>query len=281
MALPFANDGSFFEQFQAVQQRQRGQAGQLSAHQGQPAAPDGFSHGAPGEGLAAEQAAPQLHSAPHSQAAGQPHGNHDQGWQQQQHYPPANDGSWGRDWVASPPGGRGAGHHEPQQRQQQQQQQEQLEQLEPGEYRPEPGEARPQQLWQQEQLYYAEAAEPHQHGGGAGASAPAWDERVARETYDPATGQSYQEQQQRQYEADAAAAQQSYEQQQQQAAYAELPQISDFNACATWNGPYPGFVFKFGTLPLAWMYLPRLTTFLAFHPRRARLPCCQNWSRTF
>lgn len=96
--------------------------------------------------------------------------------------------------------------------------------------------------WQQEQRFYGEAAsEPRQHD---------WEQRVSQQTYDPDAGLSEAEIQQQLYLANGAAAQAVTSQQQQQPIYDAAYEVADFNACATWNGPFPGFVFKLGKLSI-------------------------------
>lgn len=252
MALPFANDGSFLEQFQAAQQRQQqGQAPQQQPELQQPTAAD--PRGQEPAGRSAPAYAEQhAQGASQRQGGAYGEGSQIQDWQQHlyQQHSGAESGPWGQpDWEppASAQHSTGSGHTAHQQQHTQQQ-------LEPGEYRPEAGEPdqhqQQKQIWQQEQQFYAEAAQPSafRYGGEPGTSASqAWDEQVVRETYDPAAGLTFPEQQQQEYEAGAAAAQQYYEQQQrQQASHAEPPQINDFNECPTFNGPFPGFVFKLG-----------------------------------
>lgn len=245
MSLPFANDGSFFEQFQ--QQHQQGQADQRRQQHQEIAAPDAYSNVPAGGGA---QAVQYEHSAAQWQCRDQSQGSYSQNWrlqpqpQCQQHHPEADDGSWGqqREWEPPQSAQRalpGAGYEN------------RWQPLEPGEYQPEPGEAQQQEMWQQEQQFYAEAAQPNAYQTG-NSSAQSRDELLAKGTYDSAAGllrydqhdqHEHEQQQQQQYDVEAEAARRSYE---QQAAYAEPPQINDFNACPTFNGPFPGFVFKLG-----------------------------------
>ena len=271
MSLPFANDGSFFEQFQQQQQQQqRGRADQRHQQHQETAAPDAYSNVPVGGGA---QAVQHEHSAAHWQRGDQSQGSYSQDWrlhsqpQDQQHHPDADDGSWGqqREWVppqsaqSAHPGAGCDNHWQP---------------LEPGEYQPEPGEAQRQEMWRQEQQFYAEAAQPNTYQAGS-SSAQALDEQLGKGTYDSAAGLLHNDhrhqQQQQQYDVEVEAARRSYE---QQAAYAEPPQINDFNECPTFNGPFPGFVFKLGA-SLAICNGCSWRTTLPSTPCSARFIACQ------
>lgn len=102
-----------------------------------------------------------------------------------------------------------------------------------------------QDHWLQEQPYYTESAGSARH--------KIWEEQVSQQTYDSDTDLTADEIRNKHLHiasdaaAQAAISQLSQQQwQEQQPTYNANYQIADFNACPTWNGPFPGFVFKLG-----------------------------------